>query len=116
MRIVGFSKKWTKLQQPEFTTFRWPRKDSDIGRDWHNREIVKIVYRPRHEKEFLGIAQIINKEPKQCQTITETEAITDGFDDVGAMMDFLNPPAPAGMQRINKLTLKWLSQSTGEPK
>jgi len=108
VRILGFSKKWPKLEQKEFTTFRYRRKDADKGHDWHNGETLKIVYRPRHEHEFLGIAQIIKKEPKQCQMITEEEAIADGFQDKGEMMDFLNPPAPAGMQIINKLTLKWL--------
>lgn len=68
----------------------------------------KIVYHPRHEHEVLGVAQVISKEPKQCQMITEEEAIADGFQDINEMMEFLNPKPPAGMQRINKLTLKWL--------
>jgi len=42
--------------------------------------------------------------------IIDEEAITDGFQDVGEMMDFLNPPSPAGMQIINKLTLKWVGE------
>jgi len=29
MRILGFSKKWDKLKDPEFTTFRFERKDKD---------------------------------------------------------------------------------------
>ena len=110
MRILGFSKKWGKLNNDEFTTFRWRRKDAEKGRDWHNREILKIVYHPRHEHEVLGIAQVISKESKQCQMITDEEAIADGFQDTGEMMDFLNPPAPAGMQIINKLTLKWIER------
>jgi hypothetical protein len=114
MRILGFSKKWAKLSQSEFTTFRYRRKDADRGRDWHNGETLKIVYHPRHEHEFLGIAQIINKEIKQCQMITEEEAQADGFQDIGEMMEFLNPPAPAGMQIINKLTLRWLAPSGQE--
>jgi len=112
VRILGFSKKWGKLNQPEFTTFRWRRKDAEKGMDWHNGEALKIVYRPRHEHEYMGIAQIIKKEPKQCQMITEEEAVADGFQDIGEMMDFLNPPALAGMQIINKLTLKWLTPNT----
>ncbi len=112
MRILGFSKKWDKLKQDAFTTFRWRRKDADLGRDWRNGETLKIVYRPRHEHEVLGIAFVISKEPMQCQMITEEEARADGFQDVGEMMDFLNPPAPAGMQIINKLTLMWLSRQS----
>lgn len=110
MRILGFSKKWSKLQQDTFTTFRYRRKDADQGRDWHNGEVLKIVYRPRQEHEYLGIAQVFSKEPKQCQMITEEEAQADGFEDVGEMIEFLNPPAPAGMQIINKLTLKWIAK------
>ena len=109
MRILGFSKKWAKLQNDTFTTFRYRRKDADKGRDWHNGEVLKIVYHPRHEHEHLGIAQVISKETKQCQMITEDEARADGFEDVGDMIDFLNPPEPCGMQLINKLTLKWIN-------
>ncbi len=111
MRILGFSKKQDKLQEDTFTTFRYRRKDADKGRDWHNGEILKIVYHPRHEHEYLGIARIISKEIRQCQMITEDEARVDGFEDIGEMMDFLNPPPPAGMQLINKLTLKWIVRS-----
>ncbi len=110
MRILGFSKKWDKLQHDTFTTFRWRRMDAAKRRDWHNGEFLKIVYHPRHEHEVLGLALVIKKEPKQCQTITEEEAIADGFQDVGEMMDFLNPPTPTGMQIINKLTLKWIDK------
>lgn len=110
MRILGFSKKWDKLNKDIFTTFRYRRKDADKGRDWHNGETLKIAYHPRHEHEVLGIAQVIKKEPKQCQMITDEEAIADGFQYVGKMMEFLNPPAPEGMQIINKLILKWIRE------
>lgn len=87
MRILGFSKKWPKLQEPEFTTFRFSRRD----RDWQVGEIAQIVYKPRSkEREILGIAQIINKEPR-CMArlgskliepkVTNTEANEDGFSD-----------------------------------
>ena len=32
MRIISFSVMWPKLQQPRFTTFRFPRKDKDWER------------------------------------------------------------------------------------
>ena len=108
MRILGFSKKWPKLQQREFTTFRYPRKDAIKGRDWHLGETVKIVYHPRHEAEYLGVARIVGKEPKQAQMITNEEAVADGFKDTTVMMDFLDPPT--GYTVINKLTLLWLTQ------
>ena len=109
MRILGFSQKWPKLQQDEFTTFRYPRKDSDRGRDWHFMEIVKIIYHPRHEHEYLGIAQIIAKNCMQIQMITDEEAIADGFEDSAAMMEFLN--SPVGYTAINKLTIRYIQKA-----
>lgn len=123
MRILGVSKKWDKLQQPEWTTFRFARRDKDyfIG------EQVQVVYKPRSKaREFLGIAEIKNKEPRAmgkhgdktgCPHITNDEAIADGFPDTEVkhgyffMWEFLfdyyggkrllNEP-------MNKLTIKWL--------
>lgn len=109
MRILGFSKKWPKLQQDTFTTFRYPRKDAPQGRDWHLGETVKVVYHPRHEAEYLGVARIIRKEPKQAQMITDEEAVADGFQEIGEMMDYLNPPR--GYTVINKLTLQWITRA-----
>ena len=92
MRVLGFSKKWTKLNNPIiFTTFRFPRKD----RDWEAEEIVQVVYKPRSkDREVLGIARIIRKEKKDLNKrwqyyslkvpntpdmITPLEAKEDGF-------------------------------------
>ena len=85
MRILSFSKKWSKLNQPEFTTFRFRRK----GKDWEVGEYVKIVYKPRSkDQEILGIGEIIAKEARwmgvhpqrtDIPEITEQEAIEDGF-------------------------------------
>lgn len=88
MRILGFSKKWDKLNNIEFTTFRFPRKD----RDWSVGEEVKIVFKPRRKGggEKLGIAKIIEKESRcmaWCSSsltepkVTNEEAIADGFKD-----------------------------------
>lgn len=125
MRIMGYSKKWDKLQHPEFTTFRFKRKD----KDWGLNETVQVVYKPRSkEREILGIAQIIKKEPKAMALygdktgvthITDEEAIADGFSDTEVkhgyfyMWEFLwdyyggerllNEP-------MNKLTLKWIDK------
>lgn len=86
MRILGFSKKWPKLQQEEFTTFRLPRRD----RDWQVGEQVQIVYRPRSkEREVLGVAEIVSKEVRSpvrlapldgIPIITDEEALADGFE------------------------------------
>ena len=88
MRILGFSKKWDKLNNDTFTTFRFKRHDK---RDWFVGEIVQIVYKPRSkEREVLGIAKIENKELKDMSwaykklaklKITNAEANEDGFPD-----------------------------------
>ena len=106
MRILGFSKKWGKLKRDEFTTFRYPRKDADKGREWHKDEIVKVVYHPRHEGEVLGVAQIISIEPKEWYEVTEWEARADGFDDSVEMWQYLK--RPVANEEFNKLTLKWI--------
>ena len=85
MRILGFSKHWVKLEEKEFTTFRFARKD----RDWEVGEQVQTVFKPRSkEREILGIALVVNKDPR-CMAwqgsklteakVTNTEAIADGF-------------------------------------
>ena len=109
MRIFGFSRKWPKLQQDVYSSFRYPRKDSDKGRDWHLDEIVKVVYHPRQEGEYLGIAQFIGKQPKRVYQITKAEAIADGFDSYAEMMEFLKAGEPNII--INKLTLKWIERT-----
>ena len=116
MRILGFNKKWPKLQQEEFTTFRFARKD----KDWEVGEIVRIIIKPRSEGggEFLGLAEIIRKEPRnmsrvtpnQYPSVTLTEAQEDGFDNYWAMWDWLWDIY--GGKRLvdepmNKLTLSW---------
>lgn len=103
MRILGFSKKWDKLNNIEFTTFRFPRKD----RDWYEGEVVQIVYKPRSkEREKLGIARINFKEFVRIEDITEDEAIRDGF--CNALEIWLWLKRPKGNEPINKLTLRWI--------
>ena len=103
MRVLGFSKKWDKLNDTEFTTFRFPRKD----RDWQIGEIVQVVYKPRRKGggEKLGVALIINKEFVRVKNITEDEAIKDGFNNFFEMWLFLKKPD--GYKPMNKLTLRW---------
>jgi len=108
VRILGFTKKWEKLSQNTFTSFRYPRKDSDKGRDWHNGEILKIVFQPRHQNEYLGVARVISKVSKHVFEITKEEAIADGFTSYAEMMAFLKAGEPNVV--INKLTLEWISK------
>ena len=87
MRILGFSRKWGKLRNNTFTTFRFSRRD----RDWQVAEVVQVVYKPRSkEREILGTAQIITKEPRYMfrlggklaePKVTNAEANEDGFSD-----------------------------------
>ena len=131
MRILGFSKKWGKLNNDIlFTTFRFPRKD----RDWEVEEVVQIVYKPRSkEREPLGMARIIRKQekdlnkqwnyypslpfPNTSDMITPQEAEEDGFTgrhgggDVEKMMRFLHDTYGYVRDRkINKLTLYWIKE------
>ena len=115
MRILGFSKRWNKLEHPKFTTFRFPRKDSTKGRDWHESEQVQVVYHPRHKnREILGIAKITSKEPRYLARITNQEAKTDGFVNYLDMMRWLSSTYPdrelLTRQPMNKLTLTWIKR------
>ena len=121
MRIIGFQKKWQKLSNHEFTTFRFTRRDK---RDWQVGELVQVVYKPRRKGggEVLGIAKIINKEKRELDKeyfdftedgvslITDDEAIEDGFLDVSDMVKWLEKIYGRldWMPRMNKLTLKWI--------
>jgi len=111
LRILGFSKKWGKLNDIEFTTFRFPRKD----RDWQVGEVVQIVYKPRSkEREVLGIAEIIAKENELLEHVTQREAIADGFMGWIDMLNWLLKSYPlAKLQEypMNKLTLRWLNDN-----
>ena len=140
MRILGFSEHWQKLNNDLlFTTFRFARKDANKGRDWAAEETVQIFYKPRSPKrEFLGIARIIRKEPKDLKkrftywqalgnpsgtntpdTITPDEAENDGFvgnhggGDIEAMRDYFHKTygwAKCDSEPIYKLTLYWISK------
>ena len=108
MRILGFSKKWDKLNHDTFTTFRYPRKDTDRGFDWHEAETLKIVFQPRHQNEYLVIAMIMSKDMKRVYQITHEEAVADGFANYAEMMAFLKAGEPN--IKINKLTLNWIEK------
>lgn len=122
MRILGFQKKWDKLSQNTFTTFRFPRRDKDWG---HNEE-VQVVYKPRHkDREVLGIAQIISKEYRSPDaeflvqgfpSISDEEARADGFEDYEDMHDWLLATYGSGnslmYEPMSKLTLKWVRRLT----
>ena len=119
MRILGFNKKWDKLKNDTFTTFRFERRDAD----WQLGETVQVVYKPRTRgREVLGIAKIVSKEPRfvpqndwvlrpRCaQQATNSEAIADGFTSIFTMVAWLNKTY--GRERLidepmNKLTLQW---------
>lgn len=104
MRTLGFSQKWPKLQQKEFTTFRFPRKD----KDWQEGEWVRIVLKPRSPKrQILGVAEIVGKIPRYLPEVTEKEAQEDGFQSLKAMQDWMEKQYGHRFHSINKLTLRW---------
>ncbi len=123
MRIMSFSKKWGKLSQPEFTTFRFPRKD----KDWYVGETVQVYFKsrsPQHEKLF--DAEIITKEKRAmakhgdktgCQLVTNDEAIADGFPyGYFSMWEFLWDYYGGKRlldEPINKLTLRRVARTEG---
>ena len=107
MRIISFSKKWDKLKLPEFTTFRFPRKD----KDWYVSEKVQVFYKNRSpQREKLGEALIIGKRLQSIRQINESEAIADGFPNAFQMWLWLKETYKTIYmhQRMNKLTLRWL--------
>ena len=118
MRILGFSKRWQKLSNPEFTTFRFPRKDAD----WEVGEVMQIVYKPRTKgREILGVATIIGRNTRlippaavyvakvNAPLITHAEVVADGFESVNEMRQWLQKAYGKGrILLMNKLTLEWL--------
>jgi len=132
MRILGFSKKWDKLKQEGFTTFRFQRRD----RDWRVGEVVQVVYKPRSRaREVLGVAKIVGKEPRWVGwatalihwihsqndilpgcggwgTVSHREAVEDGFDGVLSMIKWMAKTHKDRNNRemMNKLTLRWVER------
>jgi len=116
MRILGFSKKWQKLSNLEFTTFRFTRR----GRDWEVGELVQVVFTPRSKGggERLGMAEIIDKQPRNVAPdwgspdtamVSNDEAIADGFMNWGDMFDWLcktHDMHRLATEPMNKLTLR----------
>lgn len=112
MRIISFSKMWEKLKQPEFTTFRFPRKD----KDWQEGETVQVFFKNRSpNRKKLGEAVVLSKVSKitgRPETdVTDDEAIADGFTGVRDMEQWLI--STYGIRKVvsgpmNKLTLRWL--------
>ena len=128
MRILGFTEKWPKLRKPEFTTFRFRRRD----RDWAVGELVQIVYKPRSKnREILGTAQIFSGEKRwvlnaeddelklygdyfAVKVVTEEEAIEDGFKNRAEMVSWIGRAHRLRnlTEPMNKLTLRLVSGKT----
>ena len=119
MRILGFSKvDWrnyitgqdSKMLQPEFTTWRWPRKD----KDWYADEVVSVVVKTRSpHRLILGEAVILSVESKEDYEITDVDARADGFPERQELKLYLMKERHARRiaygVRPNKITLRWLS-------
>jgi len=128
MRILGFEKKWPKLESDFFSTFRFERKD----KDWGLNEFVQIVIKPRSkDREEMGIAKIVRKEPRRIfppkarfspdepqinePQISDGEAIADGFPGIKAMQLWMWDRYKRRLfdEPMNKLTLVWLKPFKG---
>lgn len=113
MRILGVTEYWPKLKKPRWSTFRLERRDWP----WEVGEVVQVVYKTRSkEREVLGVAKIVEKEPKRFfegqpggAEITTQEAIEDGFISVGDMMLWMLKAHGSRVRRepLNKLTVEW---------
>jgi hypothetical protein len=119
MRIISFTKKWDKLRQPEFTTFRLPRKDSNKGRDWHKNEVVQVYYHNRcKDREYYGNALICQKIPMRVGVIDDEQAVADGFPNGWCeMFDWLNKAHGGNIKAdtiINKLFLRYVTPENKE--
>ncbi len=127
MRILGFSREWGKLENPEFTTFRFPRRD----KDWQFYEVVRIVLHPRRKGggKFLGTARIEHIEPRHildpnlgaivAPAVDEEEAIADGFASLQDMRKWLITAyreSPLRRCPMNKLTLHWIRREVNYEK
>jgi len=116
MRILGVTEKWDKLKQPQWTTFRFARKD----KDWQVGEVVQVVYKPRRKGggEKLGVAKIINKAARRMVTPpleSDTlywEAKADGFASYNLMWEWLWSRYRNRLftEPMNKLTLQWVER------
>jgi hypothetical protein len=111
MRVMGYTKRWSKLQKEVHTTFRFTRKD----RDWETGEYVQEVYHPRSKnREIMNPkALIIEKTPKWWYEITDTEAIEDGFVDAQDMVTWLIEAYGqdrVNKERVNKLKIKIIKE------
>ena len=115
MRIISFSKKWDKLQQLEFTTFRFFRKD----KNWYIGETVQVFFKNRSpQREKLGVAEIIKMELRKIATSfkqyrpTEREAQEDGFTSLLDMNNYFRKTYGSRIfkEPVNKLTLRWVKR------
>lgn len=127
MRELGFSEHWPKLQQSEFTTWRFRRHD----KDWQVGERVRVVYKPRSkERDFMFYGEIVGKERRHLKDygqrevdnlrtenlsvdkltngVTLEEARADGFASVVDMLAWFRTVHGERVDRepINKLTVR----------
>lgn len=115
MRILGVSQEWPKLRQQAFTTFRYPRADTD----WQIGERVQIVLHPRSkDRKVLGMVEIVSKEERELEPgyisvplVTDEEAIEDGFTDREDMVRWMGKLYGLDyISLLNKLTLRWMEK------
>ncbi len=111
MRILSFQQNWInhvtgkpKLLEPEFTTYRFTRKD----RPWTAGEFVRIVYRTR-SKDRVELGHAVIRAVQTNPNISEFDAQQDGFECREDMMNFLSDDSRVP----DKLILTWVERYTG---
>ena len=124
MRIISFAEKWPHkknflppVKGERFSTFRFPRADSDRGRDWRQDEEVQIVIQSRSpNREYMGDALIVAKTPMIVSQISHLEAVADGFPGgYVQMFDWLMKAHRVQydeleIKPINKLVIEWIAR------
>ena len=110
IRVMGFSRLWPKLNQEQFTTIRFPRKD----KDWVVGEVVKVTYRlDSKERLVIGTTQIVSKTPIMLHDLSDAEAREDGYEDLQAMVVRMHDVHGDRVlsEPMNKLRLKFVKRS-----
>jgi hypothetical protein len=113
VRELGVSVMWPKLEEPEWSTFRFPRRD----KDWQVGETVRIVFHPRgRDRKVLGTAQVRDKQPRvmiadegPIMSTSPDEAREDGFNSLSMMCAWIRQRygEESLHKPMNKLTIRW---------
>jgi hypothetical protein len=103
-----------KMSRDEFTTFRWPRRDS---KNYRVGELLQVVIKPRsNQRRPMGVVVVVKQEELRSfwsggNCITDEMARQDGFRYATELVCYLNKERPSPSQRpaiVYRYTLKWI--------